>query len=473
MASDYRGASGIDKELADQTAQDLNKVLEKGVLPEEDFVILDEKLRSSIPSEKLETVVEEEEVALPPSLMASAARTESKILDTESIRFRTRLLIFSKDLSFRQEGSESANRIADLRTQFLEIHIVLLSLKGMGEEIPAQRLYDNVWLYTTNSSSWWKQSYDAYILAREQLMFGGGFRADIIIAEDLFESGLAGWFLSKKCERPFQIHISEDFFDTEFVESQDHPVLYEWSTEYLLKHVTSVRTKTELQRKEVILKNEALESVTEVLPKYYNLAVWKDFVPTTDLRKKYPQFNFIMLHISCMQTSSHAMEVLLAASKILRRYASIGLVMVGSGPLRALLEKTAITLEVEKQVEFEPMPAEVLSHMKTANVFIHLSENTEEDDLLLEAAVAKIPIVANISGLGGKLFVDGESAALCDIQSSTCIAEGINRYLSRNQDRSSFALNASDIVFERIEQDYTGYVESYAQSIERSVVSAS
>ena len=147
--------------------------------------------------------------------------------------------------------------------------------------------------------------------------------------------------------------------------------------------------------------------------------------------------------------------------------------MVGSGPLRALLEKTAITLEVQNQVEFEPMPREVLSHMKTANLFIHLSENSEEDNFLLEAAVAKIPIVANIEGLGGKLFVDGESAALCDIRNTVCIADGINRYLSRNQDRASFALNASDIVFERIEQDYAAYVRAYGQSIERSIVAES
>ena len=312
-----RGASGIDEKFANQSAEQLNQVLEGGVLPEEDFVIVDEKLRARVSEENEDLLVEEEEEeeeeVLPPSLRASIARTESKVLDTESVRSGTRLLIFSKDLSFMQEGSESSNRIADLRTEFLEIHIVVLCLQGADEKAPAQRLHDNVWLYATYSSSWWMLSYDAYTLAHEQLMFGGVFRADIIVAEDLFESGLAGWFLSKKYERPLQIHISEDFFDSGFIESQDHPTLYEWSVSYLLKHASSIRTKTETQRQAVIFKKNTLESVTEVLPKYYNLSAWKNFVPTYDLHKVYPQFNFIMLHVSCMKTSSHAMEVLLGA----------------------------------------------------------------------------------------------------------------------------------------------------------------
>lgn len=147
--------------------------------------------------------------------------------------------------------------------------------------------------------------------------------------------------------------------------------------------------------------------------------------------------------------------------------------MVGSGPLRPLLEKTAITLEVQKQVEFEPMPAEVLSYMKNANVLIHLSEDSEEDVLILEASVAKLPIVGNSAGFAGKLLVDKQSVLLCDVDNGTCIANSINQFLSRNQDRLSFGLNASDIVFERIEQDYTAYLKAYAESIEQCMLSVS
>jgi glycosyltransferase involved in cell wall biosynthesis len=147
--------------------------------------------------------------------------------------------------------------------------------------------------------------------------------------------------------------------------------------------------------------------------------------------------------------------------------------MVGNGPLRSHLEHQAIALGIQKQVEFESMPTEIISHMKSANILIHLSEDGGEDDLLIEAAVAKLPIIANAFGLAGKLFVDGESACLCSFDDIECVSDNINRYLNENQDRARYALNASTTVFERIEQDYGAYLVAYNQSIERCLAKES
>lgn len=463
-------------EMADvsvRSKEQLNEILNEDSEPGEDFVVLNEKIREKV---ALRNKAKSEAAASPESvetITVSTARTGSQILESVTGRQRARIVLLTKDSSIMQEGSESYRRMTDLRTQFLEIHIVVLNLKTEDNAASIFRLYTNVWLYKTNSTAWWRMSYDAYMLARAQLIFSGGFRADIIIADDLFEAGLAGWFLSKKCKRPLQLHISEDFYEDSFINSHEYPTLYGWSVEYLLKRATSVRTKTEPQRQAVIFENKKLEGVTELLPNYYNLEAWKDFAPTNGLHEKYPQFKFIILTISSLRTSSHSMEVLLGCSQILRQYPTVGLVIVGSGPLRAQLEKTAIALGLQSQIEFEPMPAEVISYMKSANALVHLSEDSQEDNLILEAAVSKLPMVANISGLAGKLFVQGESAALCDIHDPKCIQESINNYLNRNQDRTIFAQAASEIVFDRIEQDYSVYVRAYAQSIERCMVAVS
>jgi glycosyltransferase involved in cell wall biosynthesis len=172
-----------------------------------------------------------------------------------------------------------------------------------------------------------------------------------------------------------------------------------------------------------------------------------------------------------MRTSSHSIDVLSGAAVILRRYPTIGLVIVGNGPLRAALERQVIALGVQNQVEFEPFPTEILSYIKSANVLVHLSEDGNEDDIILEAAAAKLPMIANARGIAGKLFVDGESACLCEATDIECVADNINMYLNENQNRARYALSASEIVFERIEQDYGAYLEAYSESIERCVVS--
>jgi glycosyltransferase involved in cell wall biosynthesis len=404
--------------------------------------------------------------ATPETVRADKARSEAPVLAHDADHRRARLLLITKDVSVMQSGSPTFRRITDIRNLFLEVHVILLNYTKGVDEASVMRLAENVWLYPTHSTSWWHLSYDAYKMADAQLVFSGGFRADIIVAEDLFESGLAGWFLSQKYKRPFQVHVQEDFFDENFTRTQQHPMLYDWSVSFLLDRVQSVRTKTEFQRQAVLGENPALDSATELLPNYYNLDAWRDFVPAADLRTLYPRFKFTILHVSSMRASSHSIEVLHGAAKILRRYPTIGLLIVGSGPQRPMLEKQSIALGLQKQIEFLPMPSEIISYIKTANILVHLSEDGNEDELLLAAAAAKTPLIANAHGLAGKLFVDGESARLCSADDTACIAESINRYLNENQDRARFALNAYETIFERVEQDYGSYIAAYAESIE-------
>ncbi len=400
------------------------------------------------------------------------ARTEAPVLHATN-REKVRLLVITRDDTVLTEGSLAYRHLVDLSAYFLELHIIVLNEASLVGKSAASimRPAQNVWVYPTNSTAWWRRSYDAYKVGEEQLVFSGGFRADVIVAEDLFEAGIAGRFLSKKYNRPLQLHIHEDFFDEEYRESLEHPVLYEWSYEYLLKHANSVRTKTEFQRHAVISEFPKLESATEILPNYYNLTAWRDVVPSVNLHERYPQFKFIILHVSSMHTLSHSDTVIAGAAKILRRYPTLGLVILGNGPLRHMLERQVIALGLEKQVEFEPTTPEVLSYMKTANVLVHLSEDGSEDDIVLQAAVSKLPIITNKDGIGGTLFTDGESACLCASDDSACIADGINRYLNENQDRARFGRNASEAVFDRIEQDYGAYLRSYAESVERCMVS--
>lgn len=379
-----------------------------------------------------------------------------------------RVLIFTKDTTITDEKSASFKRIEGLKDVFQEVHVVVMRDEE-DKEAEVSRPFRNVWFYQTESTAWWKLPYMTYKFAEGQMVFGGGFHADVVISEDAHDAGLVGYLLARKYEVPFQLHIYEDFFDEAYLESTAHPTMYGWFSDYLLNRVTSVRTKTDFQREAVLAANRDLTDV-ETLPHYYNLEAWRDAEPAFDLKEKYPEFNFIMLNISLMKKNSHPTEVLAGAAKILRRYPTLGLVMVGSGPMRAQLEKQAVTLGVQKQVRFEPMPSEIVSHLKTAHVLIHLSEDSEEDEVLLAAASVKLPMVALKAGLAGTLFVDDESAQLCEATDDECVSESINRYLNENIERSSFALKAYELVFEKIVQDYDAYISAYKNSIEKCLV---
>jgi glycosyltransferase involved in cell wall biosynthesis len=226
-------------------------------------------------------------------------------------------------------------------------------------------------------------------------------------------------------------------------------------------------------RDQIVAEYPEVAPYTEVLPVYHNLGTWRDLEPTFSLHERYPQFKFIMLHVTGMQAHSYTDRVLNSVAFTLNRYPTVGLIVVGSGPMRAALEKQVINLGIQRQVVFESSQQDIISHMKSANILIHLAESPQEEEVILQAATVKLPMIAVQGGLAGELFTDGESAFLCPSGDIGCVSSRINAFLNENQARARFALNAQETVFERIEQDYAAYMRAYTNSIERCIAKES
>jgi glycosyltransferase involved in cell wall biosynthesis len=460
---------------SEQAKSHLDSVLNESKETSGDGVILNDKLKERIEVLRTTQANSETEFAttIQEGVAPNEARLEDKVLQASSDRQRARVLFFTRDSTVLDNTSQTFRRITDLRHTFAEVHVILLNDMQPIETSPVVRFFDTVWVYQTQSRSWWKRTFDARIIAEEQLVFSGGFRADIVVAEDPFESGFAAARVASKHDCAFQLHVYEDFFDEEYLQTYEYPTLYTWISHYVIKKAVSIYTKTEAQRIATIDINKKLEHNAHILPNYYNLTAWRDFAPVFNLHERYPRFKFIVLHISSMRNQSHSYEVLLGVSPLLRRYPTVGLVVVGNGPLRTQLEKQAIALGLQNQIEFEPMPAEVISHLKTANVLIHISEDGTEDEIILSAAAVKVPLIVNKESIATTLFKDKESARLCDPTDIGCITESVNMYLNDNRTRVEFALRAQDIVFERVEQDYGGYLQAYTEAIEHSLAEVS
>jgi glycosyltransferase involved in cell wall biosynthesis len=449
-----------------KAADHLNALIESNEI-HEDIVIVDKKLEAKEEAKRAEaTPLEAEEAPAPQVAAADEVRKGTPIIQAVSDRESVRLLIVTKNVTMRQLGSMSQRRLVELSKIFAEIHVVILN-EFTEKTISTVRLTDNVWLYSTDSKSSWRTGFDAYRIANEQLIFAGAFRADIIVTEDPFEAGAVGYALARKYDRPLQVHVLEDIFSPDFLESPDHTAWHSFLAHFVLGRADSARTSTEFVRENIAHAFPDLASTTEVLPVYYNLETWRDTTPSFSLKERYPHLNFFILHVSRMHAQSHTMEVINGVAPILRTYPTMGLIIVGNGPYRPALEKHVIALGIQRQVEFEPVPDEIISHMKSANLLIHVSADATEDLAILEAAAVRLPIIASNMNIGGALFKDNESAYICNGADPACVSYKLKEFIQDNQTRIRFGLAAQSIVFERIEQDYNAYLMAYRSSIER------
>jgi glycosyltransferase involved in cell wall biosynthesis len=442
----------VDENLVNQSSQNQSEVVPSTdtPLPQDDV-----PMESTTPMEDGLTDEDGEQVLAP--------------LPVTSVRNNVRILICTQSLSLLTKGSLMERRILELGELFAEVHVIVLMPKVRGEERMTVRLSETVWVYTTASVHPLLVSYDAYRIATEQLMFGGGFRADLVIAEDPCESGLAGHFIAKKHGRPFQVHLSEDVFDPEWKMRDPHNWLRLHGARFLFKRSPSVRAYTEGIKRALLIEYPKLEERTEVFPVYYDLRAWRETVPEFDLKERYARFKFIILHISSMGARSHTKEVIEGVVPLMSLYPTIGLVIVGSGPLRGALEKLVSSLGMAGRIAFEPAQAEVLSHMKSAHVLIHLSEDSEEDKIVLEAASVKLPIIGLGTGIAGTLFTNGESAFLCEAPDPNAVSRYLRMFLNDNIARLQLGELALEAVLGRVEQDYDAYLRAYRASIERSL----
>ena len=430
--------------------------------------VVDARLRAKTTKTQETTESEVEEEILPEVTSEEALRAE-RIVRQSISRDRARLLILTRDVSVVRDQSLAQKRVLELATMFAEIHIIVLAEAGACDPT-YKRLSENIWIYPTSSSSWWKTIPDAYRLAKAQLIFGEGFRPDIVIAEDPFESGIVGRFLARKYDRPFQVHVFEDIYDPTFADKDPHNSWRLWMAYFALRSADCVRTKSSFLKDQILAHYPHFESQTEVLPMYHNLSAWRDAEPGLDLHARYPQFRFIALHASSMSTKSHTDRIITGMARLLKQYGTVGLVIVGEGPEFAMLQNLVAMLGLEQKVFFEPMPDDLASYMKTADVYVQLSEDIEEDVFVLQAAAVGVPLITTTSGISGELFVNEQSTFVCPVDSPPCVGQKINAYLNQNQLRTRHGRAAKEIVFARIDQDYETYLRSYQNSILRCVI---
>ncbi|HTB90535.1 MAG TPA: glycosyltransferase [Steroidobacteraceae bacterium] len=130
------------------------------------------------------------------------------------------------------------------------------------------------------------------------------------------------------------------------------------------------------------------------------------------------------------------------------------LVLVGAGPEQSALERLATSVGIRDRVVFAGHTASVARFYSIADVFVLPSHSEGSSNVLLEAMMARVPIVATSAGGNGEIVLGGHSGLLVPIGDSLAIANAIARLLqdpslARQCVDSAYARAGSDFSVER------------------------
>jgi glycosyltransferase involved in cell wall biosynthesis len=395
-------------------------------------------------------------------LPVEEAMRADAVYQVKSSRDITRVLFISQDESLLNPTQQSLDGYTNLADLFDEVHILILR-QGIPAKNPVLRLAKNMWLYTAAHKDWWGTPYSGNLLVEAQLVFADGFRPDIIVARDPFESAVLAVYLGRKYKRPVQLHVLEDYTSAEFLAKNRHNRWRRYLPRFTVPRVRSVRTSTNILYKQLV-KSFKVEDMA-VLPRFHNYEGLISMEDTIDLRAKYKPFVFIMLYVGTLSHDS-ALHKAIDAARFGLKNPHIGLIVIGDGPAKKEFEDRAKALGIREQIVFETNIKDDIPYLKSANLLIVPDINAESEEVVLRAAGAGLPMVLARTPQREDVFSDGESALLCAPDNIDEFSLKLNIMMNDIELRKHIADFAQEMIRSKFHEDPDRYQTAYRESIE-------
>ncbi len=365
----------------------------------------------------------------------------------------TKVLMISTDAKILEEGTPVRARMAEYGALFEELHVVVFNVgdtkgeKGKGRvEIAA-----NAFAYPTDSASKLLYVRDA-VKAGSSIIASGSFSpsSSVITCQDPFETGLVGAKLSGKFGLPLHVQIHTDFHSPYFKDSLLNKVRIMLSGKSLAK-AKAVRTVSERIRASL---DASVREKASVLPIYADIESIRGAQPAaaSDLRKKYPQFDKVVLMASRLTKEKDFGTALAAFKEVRREFPRAGLVIVGDGPAAPSIKGEGVAVEPWAD------RAAIASYMKTCDAFLSSSLYEGYGLSMLEAHSAGATLVATDAGIAPLLADD---RALIGPKSPKTMAVALKSALEGQIHNKEYKYPYSD---------KKAYLEAYRADIERALL---
>lgn len=400
-----------------------------------------------------------------PTVSVEEAMAEKPVFRVQTTRDVTRVLFISNNPELLNPTKQTLDGYINISDLFDEVHVLVLRA-GIAPKNPVLRASENVWIYTAAAKHWWDLPKVGMQVIADQLSFASGFRPDLIVARDPFESAIIAKKVSKQFGKPAQLHIIEDFTSIDFLKKQKANFFRRFLPYFTVKNFNSVRTITESVADKIRKRFDPLDLKT--LPRLQNYEALITKESDKILSYKYHGFSVFLLYIGPL-THDCGLHELINASKFILSNQRIGLIVIGDGPAKGEIQKQVKVLGIEEQIIFEKPDEDVFPYLKGSHILFVTEGTRASEEIVLKGAAAGIPLVLTKTEQREDVFVDKYSAYFIDIKNEETITGAVSDLLNDVQGRKVMAQNAQAVIKEKFHFDPSEYQAAYRLSIEEAL----
>lgn len=230
---------------------------------------------------------------------------------------------------------------------------------------------------------------------------------EIVSTQDPFELGLAGVWAVQGTNAVLHVQLHTDPWSPWFVRNSFRNRVRRYIAGCVLPKAKGIRVVSARVARAISKRYGSRVASPSVLP----IAV----DPETQAKVAVPRpFPCMMLCVSRLEPEKRLEDVLHALRLASQAHPTLGLVIVGEGSEGQALERLATTLGIRERVVFLGARSDARQLMHDADIFVQASAYEGYGRTLVEAALARLPLITSNVGIVGDVFVSGEDALVCE-----------------------------------------------------------
>ncbi|OGZ37429.1 MAG: hypothetical protein A3E90_00645 [Candidatus Portnoybacteria bacterium RIFCSPHIGHO2_12_FULL_40_11] len=315
---------------------------------------------------------------------------------------------YSGDVIERHE--EYARR---LKPWLKGLKIIVFSKKGFKKK----KFKNNLTAYPTNSLLKIFYVFDAYRIGRKHLDSG------LIIVQDPFITGLAGWFLKKKLKIPLLIHFHGDFWENKYwLEERWFNFLLLFLSKFLTKRADGIRAVSSGIRQKLIAAGIDKNKI-RVIPTPVDLEIFENYdrEKVRDLREKHQNKKTIINVGRRAEITKDYENLFKTISLVYEKYKNLAFLQIGADfylPEKIKADESLILTSTPKIKQ-----SELTNYYHASDVYVSSSKHESFGKVLIEAMAAGLPVVATATTGSKEIVIDGKNGFLTPIGDSRGLTE--------------------------------------------------
>jgi glycosyltransferase involved in cell wall biosynthesis len=367
-------------------------------------------------------------------------------------------LFVSNDPSIFDESSTSRARMREYANAIGTLHIISRVDKAYGGPIMVDE--GNLHLHAVRGPkllALWRMPSQARAVILNNTI-------QVVSAQDPFEYGMVALKAVRGTQAKLHIQIHTDFLSPWFVRSKISRSpqtrmsrlnsIRQKLADRVIPHANGIRVVSRRVADSIVARYGSNIPTPSIIP----IQVPAALPPKVEL----PPHSFynVAMTIGRLEPEKRIEDILVALVRIKPHYPSLGLMVVGEGRERKRLEHWAEVLGLTDSVMFLGNRPDAVGLLQNAQLYIQASAYEGYGRTLLEAALAKVPIVTTDVGIVGEVFRGYEEVLATPPGDPTNLSYHVVGMLEDVSTRQQLVVNA-----EKRAQEYLAGVDSSPEAI--------